>query len=167
MASQDKDTPKKLYSKEKSSGSILRCRLCNSVTVPKHSKGLFRMQNEDILPSAEIFYGANLPQDTELPERVCAACERRLNNAMKFRKVIVETQHTLHESIRSKRLLELSPSINPSPKVRAVGALRRRSIDFNVAFTSQVENVNPVRISLTMVFLILRIFYHACMKLTT
>ena len=84
MASQDKDTPKKLYSKEKSSGSILRCRLCNSVTVPKHSKGLFRKQNEDILRSAEMFYGANLPQETELPERVCAACERRLNNAMKF-----------------------------------------------------------------------------------
>ena len=161
MASQDKDTPKKLYSKEKSSGSILRCRLCNSVTVPKHSKGLFRKQNEDILRSAEIFYGANLPQETELPERVCAACERRLNNAMKFRKVIVETQHTLRESIRSKRLLELSPSIKPSPKVRAVGALHRRSIDFNVASTSQVENVNPVRISLTLVFLILRIFYHA------
>ena len=51
MASQDKDTPKKLYRKEKSSGSILRCRLCNSVTFSKHNKGLFRVQNEDILRS--------------------------------------------------------------------------------------------------------------------
>ena len=97
MASQDKDKPKKLCRKEKSSGSILRCRLCNSVTLPKHSIGLYRKQNEDILRSAEIFYGANLPQETELPERICAACERRLNNAMKFRKVIVETQHTLRK----------------------------------------------------------------------
>ena len=129
MASQDKDTPKKIYRKEKSSCSILRCRLCNSVTLPKHIKGLFRKHNEDILRSAEIFYGANLPQETELPEGVCAACERRLNNAMKLRKVIVETQLTLRESIRSKRLLELCPSINLSLKVRAVGALRRWSID--------------------------------------
>ena len=145
MASQDKDTPKKLYAKEKAPGSILRCRLCNCVALPKHSKGLFRKQNQDILRCAELFYGANLPQQAELPDRICAACERRLNNAMKFRKVIAETQLTLRESVRSKRLLELSPSVNPSPKVRAVGALRRRSIDFNVASTSQVENINPVR----------------------
>ena len=147
MASQDKDTPKKLYAKVKSSSSILRCRLCNCVALPKHSKGLFRTQNQDILRSAEVFYGANLPQQTELPDQICAACERRLNNAVEFQNVIAETQHTLHENTRSKRCVELSSSINSSPKVRAVGTLHRRSIDFNVASTSQVENVNPVRIT--------------------
>ena len=94
MASQDKDTPKKLYAKEKAPGSILRCILCNCVALPIHSKGLFCKQNQDILRSAELFYGANLPQQAELPDGICAACERRLNNAMKFRKVIAETRHT-------------------------------------------------------------------------
>ena len=55
MASQDKDTLKKLYGKEKLSSTISRCRLCNCVALPKHSKDLFRKQNKDILCKAEVF----------------------------------------------------------------------------------------------------------------
>ena len=167
MASQDKDTPEKLYGKEKLSSTISRCRLCNCVALPKHSKDLFRKQNQDILREAEVFFGANLPKESQLPDQICAPCERRLNNAKKFRQVIADTQHTLRENICSKRCLQLSPSINPSPKVRATGALRRRSIDFNVVSDSQVENVNPVRV--TSIFFITNcvfFFQYARMKLT-
>ena len=57
------DTPKKLYEKRtQSTGSISRCRLCNSVTDKKYSKNLYRAQNRAVLLDAESFYGGKLPQ---------------------------------------------------------------------------------------------------------
>ncbi|XP_028403253.1 uncharacterized protein LOC114525978 [Dendronephthya gigantea] len=130
-----KDTPKKFYKKQTdSTGSISRCRLCNSVTNPKHCRNLFRSQNQAVLRNAERIYGGKLPQNDSLPHLICAPCDRRLTNAIKFKTVIEETQRVLQESIRAKRCVDVSPSVNKPPaKVHLVGTPRRRSIDFNIS----------------------------------
>lgn len=129
-----KDTPKKLYKIQESKANISRCRLCYCVSDPKHSKNLFRSQNQAILRNAQIIYGGELPQGSDLPRQICAPCERRLNNAMQLRKIITETQQKLRENVRAKRCVEISPSVLPSAKVRAAGtSTRRRSIDFSIA----------------------------------
>lgn len=133
-------TPKKLYKKQESTASISRCRLCGCVADPKHSKNLFRKQSETILRNAEIIFGGELPQESSLPHQICAPCERRLKNAMQFRKVIIDTQQALTENVRVKRCMELSPSLaKPSAKVRAAGISRRRSIDFTLADETPTE----------------------------
>ena len=129
-----KETPKKLYKKQDFGASILRCRFCNCVADPKHSKNLFRKQSETTLRNAEIIFGGELRQESSLPHQICAPCERRLKNAIEFKKVITDTQRALAENVRAKRLVELSPSVaKPPAKVRADGTLRRRSIDFTLA----------------------------------
>ena len=152
MATKDKNTPKKLYTKQKESKVESRCRLCNRITDPSHSKNIFRVQNQAILRNAEIFYGANLSQDSNLPHLICAPCERRLKNVTEFKKVITDTQRELQENLRTKRCVEISPSISrPSAKVRAAGTTSRRSIDFSLALvqsqTDQRKAVNPVSIT--------------------
>ena len=78
MASKDKNTPQKLYKKQKESTVSSRCRLCNRISDPGHSKNIFRLQNQAILRTTEIVYGSNLPQDSNLPHLICAPCKRRL-----------------------------------------------------------------------------------------
>ena len=129
-----KETPKKLYKKQDSGADISRCRLCNCVADPKHSKNLYRKQSATTLRNAEIIFGGELRQESTLPHQICAPCERRLNNAIAFKKVIVDTQRALTENVRAKRVVELSPSVaKPPAKVRAAGTMRRRSIDFTLA----------------------------------
>ena len=136
-----KETPKKLYKKQESKASISRCRLCNSVADPKHSKNLYRKQSETILRNAEMIFGGELRQESTLPHQICAPCERRLKNAVEFRKVIINTQRALNENVRAKRCVELSPSVEkPSAKVRAAGTSRRRSIDFTLADETPSES---------------------------
>ena len=54
-----KDTPRKRYKKrEESTGNISRCRLCNSVADPKHSKSLYLRKNRAILQNAEVIFGS-------------------------------------------------------------------------------------------------------------
>ena len=151
MASKDKNTPQKLYKKQKESTVSSRCRLCNRITDPGHSKNIFRLQNQAILPNAEIVFGSNLPQDSNLPHLICAPCERRLKNVVDFKKVIIETQRLLQDNLRTKRCVEISPSISgPSAKVRAART-SRRSIDFSLApvesQTDQRKTLNPVSIT--------------------
>ena len=135
-----KETPKKLYKKQESRASISRCRLCNTVADPKHSKNLYRKQSETTLRNAEIIFGGKLRQESTLPHQICAPCERRLKNAIEFRKVIIDTQRALSENVRVKRCVELSPSVaKPSAKVRAAGTSRRRSIDFTLADEASTE----------------------------
>ena len=129
-----KSTPKKHYKKGESSGSISRCRLCNCVADPKHSKSLFLKKNQAILHNAEDIFGGELPQESYFPAHICAPCERRLNNAVQFKKVIKETQKALAESVRTKRCVDISPTVVRPPKVQAAGrSSRRRSIVFNVS----------------------------------
>ena len=53
---------------------------------------------------------------------------------IQFKKTISETQQQLREDFRTKRCVELSPSVvKPANKAQATGSSRRRSIDFNVA----------------------------------
>ncbi|XP_028418118.1 uncharacterized protein LOC114543248 [Dendronephthya gigantea] len=136
-----KDTPKKLYAK-KTEANISRCRLCYCVTDPKHSKNLFRSQNLITLRNAETVYGSELPHGNDLPRQICSACERRLNNAIKLRDIIIETQQKLQENVRAKRCVEVSPSVIPSAKVRTAGTSRRRSIDFGNVAAEKSPNVD-------------------------
>ena len=127
-----KGTPKTFYKKRTGSTVISRGRLCNSVREPNYSRNLFRDPN--ILHNAEAVYGGKLPQVTNLPHLVCPTCVRRLNNFSQYRNIVMETQQKLSEDIRTKRCLELSPSVvKPSAKVQATGGSRRRSIDFTDA----------------------------------
>ena len=148
-----KGTPKKHYNKPSESTAninISRCRLCNCVADPQHSKLLFRSQNQAILRNAEIIYGDKLPQDSNLPRMICRPCERRLNNAINFKNTILATQRILHENVRAKRCVEVSPSVvKPPEKVRASGeSRRRRSIDFNIdSDTNQSLTLNPATVS--------------------
>ncbi len=147
-----KDTPKKLYQKRpESTGSISRCRLCNSVTDSKYCKNLFRDHNKTVLRNAERIYGRELLHSDSLPHLICAPCERRLNNAIKFKGVIEETQRVLQEDVRAKRCVDVSPSIpKPPRKVSSVGTLRRRSIDFNISTSESESSVipSPLNVSL-------------------
>jgi hypothetical protein len=150
MSMASKGTPKKLYKKRSElTVNISRCRLCNSVCDPQHSKNLFGKQNQAVLCNAKFIYGDELPQDINLPHLICAPCERRLNNAIQLKNTISETQRVLQETIRTKRCVEISPSVSrPSAKVLAAGTSRRRSIDFNIASGSQSESVNPTPLPL-------------------
>ena len=128
MASKDKNTPQKLYKKQKESTVSSRCRLCNRITDPGHSKNIFRLQNQAILCNAEIVYGSNLPQDSNLPHLIRAPCERRLKNVVEFKKVIIETQRELQDNLRTKRCVEISPSISrPSAKAKSKNIKRFHS----------------------------------------
>ena len=150
-----KETPKKLYKKQESRASILHCRLCNCVADPKHSKNLYRKQNETILHNAEIIFVGELPQESTPPHQVCAPCKRCLKNAVEFRKVIINTQRALNENVRAKRCVELSPSVKePSAKVRAAGTSRRRSIDFTLADETQSESSVNNRYNIAFLFVV-------------
>lgn len=145
-----KGTPKKFYRKGTESTAVSRCRLCNCVTDPGHSKNLFREQNRKILRNAEIVYGNELRQDNNLPHLACAPCVRRLNNFIQFKNIVTETQRLLQEDTRAKRCVEISPSVaKPSAKVRATGTSRRRSIDFDIAIGDQsTETAAPTSLAL-------------------
>ena len=140
-----KNTSKKLYQKRtESTGSISRCRLCNSVTDSKYCKNLFRDQNKTVLRNTECIYGEELLHSDSLPHLICAPCERRLNNAIKFKSVIEETQRILQENVRAKRCVDVSPSVpKPPTKVRSAGTSRRRSIDFNIGTGEYKSSVIP------------------------
>ena len=134
-----KGTPKKFYKKRsESTGCTSRCRLCNSISDPGHSKNLFRKNNQATLRNAEIIYGGELPQNSNLPYLICTPCERRLDNAIQLKKTIAETQRTIQEDLVTKRCLKVSPSVQKPPtKVRSTGSSRRRSIDFSAADQSE------------------------------
>lgn len=141
-----KGTPKKFYEKLSGSTVISRCRLCNSVADPNYSRNLFRDAN--ILRNAEAVYGGKFPQDINLPHLACRACVRRLNNFSQYRNVITETQRKLTEDVRTKRCLELSPSVaKPSAKVQAIGGSRRRSLDFGADSGAPGQSESSLHVS--------------------
>ena len=51
----------------------------------------------------------------------CAPCERRLNNAIQFKKVKTETRKALAENARTKRCVDISPTVERPTKVRTAG----------------------------------------------
>ena len=141
-----KGTPKKFYKKPSGTTVISRCRLCNSVTEPNYSRNLFRDPN--ILRNAEAVYGGKLPQVANLPHLVCRACVRRLNNFSQYRSIVTETQKRYTEDIRTKRCLELSPSVvKPSAKVQATGGSRRRSLNFTDADAGRQTESSSIHVS--------------------
>ena len=95
-------TPKKVYAAYKKSS---RCRLCSSVG--DHRKNLFGKANRALLRAAEELCGSSLPQREDLPHLICRPCERRLNNARDFKRVISESQASFE---RVKRCIDISPS---------------------------------------------------------
>jgi hypothetical protein len=140
-----KDTPKKFYLKSASAEVYSStCRLCKAVVDRDHSKDLFKPKNRTVLRNAEALYGHTLPQDKSLPHLICRPCERRVDNATKFKNVIAETQKLLQEETRSKRCLDISPSVaQTTSRVRISGSSsgsgRRRSLDFGKPTELQVS----------------------------
>ena len=86
---------------------------------------------------------------------------RRLNTAIQFRRTISETQRLLRQDVRTKRCVELSPSVaKPGPKVQETESPRRRSLGFNIACNNQSENAQENENSNTLL-LHVSIFYHS------
>ena len=118
------------------------------------SKNFFKDSNRDILRSAESVYGEDFQRDSALPHLICRTCERRVNNFITFKNIICETQRSLREDIRTKRCIELLPSVPKPPlRVLAAGSSRCRSIDFNVAGSESdrsesVAQTVPLHVSL-------------------
>ena len=80
--------------------------------------------------------GEDLPHVDGFPSLICRPCERRVNNTISFKNIIFETQKSLLKASRSKRCVEISPSVlKPSVKVAAVES-RRRSLKFDAANVS-------------------------------
>ena len=148
-----KETPKKLY--RKTSTNLSSCRLCNGAVVSNHNKNLFKSSNSTILKNAEEIYGKALPQDNSLPHLICRPCERRVENAIKFKRIIAQTQTSLELSVRTKRCLEISPSIiRPSSKVRTSdesSSTRRRSLDFSATETD-TQHLPMSRLTISQVY---------------
>ena len=115
----NKDTPKKFYSKRSTAERSSCCRLCKAVVDRRHSNDLFGSANRDILNNAQGLYGNVLRLDNALPHLICRPCERRLDNATKFKNLIEETQKSLESEFRSKRLLDTSPSVAQPSKTKS------------------------------------------------
>ena len=127
-----KSTPKKVY-KNTSTENISRCRLCNGVQDPRHCKNLFNKKNQVILKNVASILGEDLPHVDGFPSLICRPCERRVSNTISFKNLISETQKSLLKDSRSKRCVEISPSVlRPSVKAAAVES-RRRSLTFDAA----------------------------------
>lgn len=130
-----KETPKKFC--RNAATNLSSCRLCKAVFDSKHCKNLYKSYNRAILKNAEEIYGNVLPQDDNLPHLICRPCERRVGNTIQFKRMIVETQRSLEQGCRTKRCVEISPSVvEPPGKMRSSGdssslSRRRRSLDFN------------------------------------
>ena len=137
-----KSTPKKLYKKSSASNENSgRCRLCNGVQDPRHCKNLFSKTNQRILNNVESIHGERLPHVDGFPKLLCRPCERRINNTITFKNVIAETQKSLMKDSRTKRCVDISPSVaRPAPKVTVVDS-RRRSL-FNES--SSNESTTPI-----------------------
>ena len=147
-----KSTPKKLYKKSSASNENSgRCRLCNGVQDPRHCKNLFSKTNQRILNNVESIHGERLPHVDGFPKLLCRPCERRINNTITFKNVIAETQKSLMKDSRTKRCVDISPSVaRPAPKVTVVDS-RRRSL-FNES-SSRYESATPMaQIALAMPF---------------
>ena len=58
-------------------------------------------------------------------------CRSEELSAIQFRRTISETQRLLRQDVRTKRCVELSPSVaKPAPKLQETESPRRRSLDF-------------------------------------
>ena len=134
-----KETPKKGYISFMSNIDPKSCRLCRSLGDSSHRTNLFKSTNQELLKIAEHLYGHALRKDPGLPSLVCRPCERRLKHAIDFRNVISKTQQDFEKSktteIRTKRLVDVSPSIQKPSKSRTIGTdtsarRTRMSLDF-------------------------------------
>ena len=137
-----KETPKKTYVSFATNIDPKSCRLCRSLGDSSHRTNIFKASNQELLKIAEHLYGHALRKEPGLPSLVCRPCERRLKHAIDFRNVISKSQQEFERSktteIRTKRLVEVSPSIQKPSKSRTVGAdtsarKARMSLDFSSA----------------------------------
>ena len=116
-----KETPKKVYPKS-AIDSGCKCRLCGGIFEKARCKNIFKKGNEGRLRSAEIVKGGALICEEGFPHLLCRACDRRLENFEKFRKVVRDVQNGL---TREKRYTVVSPS---APVSRAK-SLRSHNLD--------------------------------------
>ena len=116
-----KDTPKKLYVRSAFKDVISCSRLCKSVVDKRHSKDLFSAKNCLILSDVQVLYG---------------------KDAIRFKKIIEETQTSFENISRSTRCVEVSHSAtqpSPSRMCSNIGGQRvlsrRRSMDFTESYS--------------------------------
>lgn len=101
-----------------------------------------------------------MPQESDFPAHIGAPCERRLNNAIQFTKVITETQKVLAETVGTKRCVDISPTVVRPTKVRAAGSSRRRSIDFSIVLTDDhTQSASPILAISNQELFFCRIYY--------
>ena len=143
----NKDTPKKFYSKRPSAERSSCGRLCKAVVDRRHSKDLFGCANRDILNNAQGLYGNVLRLDNLLPHLICRPCERRLDNATKFKTLIEETQKSLESEFRSKRLVDTSPSVAQPSKTKSQAARNESSRLQSWIRSLQFTNTSPSDVS--------------------
>jgi hypothetical protein len=94
--------PKEILQKKESTANISRCRLCNSVADPKHSKNLYRRQSETILRNAEIIFVGELRQESGFVHQICALCDDvKEGSTMPYK------SGSLSKNIRAKRCVGL------------------------------------------------------------
>ncbi len=121
-----KETPRKVYPKS-AIDSGCKCRLCGGIFEKARCKNLFKKGNEGRLRSAEIVNGGALICEEGFPHLLCRACERRLENFEKFRKVVRDVQNGL---TREKRCTGAPVSRPKSLRSHNLDAPSRRSLSF-------------------------------------
>ena len=98
------------------------CRLWRAVGDTSRHKNIFKPTNRALLKIAEQICGHPILYDVNLPHLVCRPRERRLNNAIEIRKIIVETKQLFHQAELSqtsfKCCIDVSPSVSQPPRSR-------------------------------------------------
>ena len=132
------------------------CRLCRAVGDTSHHKNIFKPTNRALLKIAEQICGHPIVYDANLPHLICRPCERRLNNAMAFQKVIVETEQFFRQrestQTRFKRCVGVSPSASQPPRSRrhtfAVGSSVKPAARTSLSFDSCQESGQNIKVSM-------------------
>ena len=149
------------------------CRLCRSLGDSSHRTNIFKASNQELLKIAEHLYGHALRKEPGLPSLVCRPCERRLKHAIDFRNVISKSQQEFERSktteIRTKRLVEVSPSIQKPSKSRTVGTdtsarKARMSLDFSSAEVGEELSTAMGDLHVQVCSFIVICFFLLCMR---
>ena len=159
-----KETPKKAYRSLNLSIDSSSCRLCRAVGDTSRRKNIFKPTNRALLKIAEQICGHPILYDANLPHLICRPCERRLNNAIEFRKVIVETEQLFHQAefsqTRFKRCVDVSPSVSQPPRSRhhasAVSSSAKPAARTSLSFDS-CQEISGQNIEVSMHYLYVHI----------
>lgn len=83
------------------------CRLCKSFDNVSHWKNLFGKGNWALLAAAENIHINPVLHVESLPHPLCRPCERRLNNFIAFKSMIIKTEKSYNTGERIKGYIEV------------------------------------------------------------